>query len=68
MVICCFPALLIPGLAGQVMNPGRAGGSGRTLFADMAEKWGVSKARISQDKARIMEMVRKRAEEPDRER
>lgn len=47
----------------EAMIQEAAGGSARMRYVDVADKWDVKKARISQDKNCIKEMVRKRAAE-----
>lgn len=47
----------------EAMLQRAAGGKERIRFIDIARKWGVSKQQIEKDQRRIMEMVRKRAEE-----
>lgn len=47
----------------EAMIQRAAGGKERVMFSEIARKWGVAQAQISKDQRRIMEMVRKRAEE-----
>ena len=47
----------------EAMLQRAAGGKVRLRFSDIAEKWGVSPKQITKDQEKIMEMVRRRAEE-----
>lgn len=47
----------------EAMIQRAAGGRERLRFSDIARKWGVAPKQITMDQERIMEMVRKRAEE-----
>lgn len=51
----------------EAMIQRAAGGQERLRFMDIARKWGVKKQQIEKDRRRIMEMVRRRAEEIRRE-
>lgn len=47
----------------QAMIQRAAGGQERLRFSEIAKKWGVAPKQITMDQERIMEMVRRRAEE-----
>ena len=47
----------------QAMIQRAAGGQERIRFSEIAKKWGVAPKQITKDQERIMEMVRRRAEE-----
>ena len=51
----------------EAMIQRAAGGQERLRFSDIAKKWGVAPKQITMDQQRIMEKVRKRAEELSRE-
>ena len=47
----------------EAMIQRAAGGQKRVRFSEIAGKWGVSPVQITKDQKRIMEMVRRRADE-----
>ena len=47
----------------EAMIQRAGGGKERILFSDIARKWGVAPKQITKDQERIMELVRRRAEE-----
>ncbi len=51
----------------EAMIQRAAGGQVRLRFGEIAQKWGVAQAQITKDQQRIMEKVRRRAEELKRE-